>query len=176
MTNKNNMIEANQARQAFQQVAMDARRRGQEAYIRGVETNHRLREAREGARAAEDALRAAPVARMGRANPEEGEARIRDVAAGLWNQFGADRRSDGVPPDAGDQETYNVYMDEVPAGEEVDGEGGYAVQFRVAPNSTDEDDPENNAVLANLNLYDLIDLRDAIQLEIDNFVLAALEA
>jgi len=72
-------------------------------------------------------------------------------------------------------DTYNIYMDELPAGAEVDGEGGYEVEFRVAANSQDDGDPENNAVLAGLDLVDLINLRDAIQQEIDNFALLALE-
>jgi hypothetical protein len=73
-------------------------------------------------------------------------------------------------------ETYNIYMDELTTGTEADAEGGYEVQFRVVPGSTDEGDPENNAVLANLNLYDLIDLRDAIQQNVDDVAKATLEA
>jgi hypothetical protein len=73
-------------------------------------------------------------------------------------------------------ETYNVYMDESPAGTDVDGEEGYEVEFRVVPNSSDDGDPESNAVLAGLDLVDLINLRDALQQEIDNFALSALEA
>ena len=72
-------------------------------------------------------------------------------------------------------ETYNIYMDESPAGE-MNGEEGYEVEFRVVPNSTDDGDPENNAVLAGLDLVDLINLRDALQQEIDNYALTALEA
>ena len=72
-------------------------------------------------------------------------------------------------------DTYNIYMDELPAGAELDGDGGYEVEFRVAANSQDDGDPENNAVLAGLDLVDLINLRDAIQQEIDNFALMALE-
>lgn len=72
-------------------------------------------------------------------------------------------------------ETYNVYMDESPAGAEIDGEEGYEVEFRVVPGSSDDGDPENNAVLAGLDLVDLINLRDALQQEIDNFALSALE-
>lgn len=74
-------------------------------------------------------------------------------------------------------DTYNIYMDELTTGAELDGdgEGGYEVQFRVTPNSTDDGDPENNAVLANLNLYDLIDLRDAIQQIIDDVAMQTLE-
>jgi hypothetical protein len=73
-------------------------------------------------------------------------------------------------------DTYNIYMDEIPTGSELDGEAGFEVEFRVAANSDDDGDPENNAVLAGLDLVDLINLRDAIQSEIDNFALIALEA
>ena len=73
-------------------------------------------------------------------------------------------------------DTYNIYMDEIPTGSELDGEAGYEVEFRVTANSQDDGDPENNAVLAGLDLVDLINLRDAIQGEIDNFALTALEA
>ncbi len=72
-------------------------------------------------------------------------------------------------------ETYNVYMDESPEGE-PDGEDGYEVEFRVVPGSADDGDPESSAVLAGLDLVDLINLRDALQQEIDNFALGALEA
>ena len=73
-------------------------------------------------------------------------------------------------------ETYNIYMDESPTGEEMEGEEGFEVEFRVVPNSSDDGDPANNAVLAGLDLVDLINLRDAIQQEVDNYALAALEA
>lgn len=72
-------------------------------------------------------------------------------------------------------ETYNIYMDELPASTEQNGEGVYEVQFRVVPNSLDEGEPETNAVLANLNIYDLIDLRDAIQQVIDDIAISAIE-
>jgi len=72
-------------------------------------------------------------------------------------------------------ETYNVYMDESPASE-GDGDEGYEVEFRVVPNSSDDGDPETNAVLAGLDLVDLINLRDALQQEIDNYALGTLEA
>ncbi|MER3437060.1 MAG: hypothetical protein C4346_05350 [Chloroflexota bacterium] len=72
-------------------------------------------------------------------------------------------------------ETYNIYMDELPAGSEQNGEGLYEVQFRVVPNSMDEGEPETNAVLANLNIYDLIDLRDAIQQVLDDLAISAVE-
>ncbi|MGH2533058.1 MAG: hypothetical protein ACRDJW_12235 [Thermomicrobiales bacterium] len=73
-------------------------------------------------------------------------------------------------------DTYNIYMDESPVGSELDGDGDMEVEFRVVPNSTDDGDPEENAVLAGLDLVDLINLRDAIQQEIDNYALMALEA
>jgi len=73
-------------------------------------------------------------------------------------------------------ETYNLYMDEISSGSEQDGEGTYEVQFRIVPNSIDDGDPENNAVLANLNLLDLIDLRDAIQQMIDEVAMSSIEA
>ena len=71
-------------------------------------------------------------------------------------------------------DTYNIYMDELPGDD--DGEAGIEVDFRVVPNSQDDGDPENNAVLAGLDLVDLINLRDAVQQEIDSFALLALEA
>jgi hypothetical protein len=67
-------------------------------------------------------------------------------------------------------------MDEAPSGDEHDGEEGYEVEFRVLPDSADDGNPETNAVLAGLDLVDLINLRDALQQEIDNFALTALEA
>jgi hypothetical protein len=70
-------------------------------------------------------------------------------------------------------DTYNIYMDELPGDEESD--AGIEVDFRVVPNSQDDGDPENNAVLAGLDLVDLINLRDAVQQEIDSFALMALE-
>jgi hypothetical protein len=72
-------------------------------------------------------------------------------------------------------ETYNIYMDEAPAAD-ANGDEGWEVEFRVVGQSIDDGDPENNAVLAGLDLVDLINLRDALQQEIDNFALLALEA
>lgn len=73
-------------------------------------------------------------------------------------------------------DTYNVYMDEAPIAGDAEGEESWEVEFRVVPNSADDSDPENNAVLAGLDLIDLINLRDALQQEIDNFALSALES
>jgi hypothetical protein len=73
-------------------------------------------------------------------------------------------------------DTYNVYMDELPTGEEFDGEEMVEVEFRVVPGTDDDGDPESNAVIAGLDLVDLINLRDALQQEIDDYALAALES
>lgn len=73
-------------------------------------------------------------------------------------------------------ETYNIYMDETPAAGLDSEDEGVEVEFRVVPNGSDDGDPENNAVLAGLDLVDLINLRDALQQEIDNYALTALEA
>ena len=48
-------------------------------------------------------------------------------------------------------ETYNIYMDEAPVGSELDGEEELEVEFRVVPNSSDNGEPEDNAVLAGLD-------------------------
>ena len=71
-------------------------------------------------------------------------------------------------------DTYNIYMDETPVSAEMDGEASVEVEFRVVPGNADDGDPEN-AVLAGLDLLDLINLRDSIQVEIDNVALAAFE-
>jgi hypothetical protein len=73
-------------------------------------------------------------------------------------------------------ETYNIYMDELPTGQEIEGEETIEVEFRVVPGSTDDAEAESNAVIAGLDLVDLINLRDALQQEIDNYALSALEA
>lgn len=72
-------------------------------------------------------------------------------------------------------DTYNIYMDELPTGEEFDGEEMIEVEFRVVPNSEDDGDATSNAVIAGLDLVDLINLRDSLQQEIDNYALSALE-
>jgi hypothetical protein len=72
-------------------------------------------------------------------------------------------------------ETYNIYMDELPTGEEIEGEETIEVEFRVVPGSSDDAEAESNAVIAGLDLVDLINLRDALQQEIDNYALSALE-
>ncbi len=72
-------------------------------------------------------------------------------------------------------DTYNIYMDELPTGEAFDGEEMVEVEFRVVPGSQDDGDAETNAVIAGLDLVDLINLRDSLQQEIDNYALTALE-
>ncbi len=72
-------------------------------------------------------------------------------------------------------DTYNIYMDELPTGEAFDGEEMVEVEFRVVPGREDDGDAESNAVIAGLDLVDLINLRDALQQEIDNYALSALE-
>jgi hypothetical protein len=73
-------------------------------------------------------------------------------------------------------DTYNIYMDELPTGEEFDGDEMVEVEFRVVPGSQDDGNPETSAVIAGLDLVDLINLRDSIQQEIDNYALTALES
>jgi len=72
-------------------------------------------------------------------------------------------------------DTYNIYMDELPTGDEFNGEEMVEVEFRVVPGSEDDGDAESNAVIAGLDLVDLINLRDSLQQEIDNYALSALE-
>lgn len=73
-------------------------------------------------------------------------------------------------------DTYNIYMDELPTGDTYDGNEMIDVEFRVIPGSDDDGDPETNAVIAGLDLVDLINLRDALQQEVDNYALSALES
>lgn len=73
-------------------------------------------------------------------------------------------------------DTYNIYMDELPTGEEFDGEEMVEVEFRVVPATNDDGDAESTAVIAGLDLVDLINLRDALQQEIDDYALSALES
>jgi hypothetical protein len=70
-------------------------------------------------------------------------------------------------------ETYNIYMDETPVSGFDD--EAFEVEFRVVPSSRDDSD-QQEAVVAGLDLVDLINLRDALQQEIDNYALQALEA
>lgn len=70
--------------------------------------------------------------------------------------------------------TFNLYMDEVPE-ELVDGREAFSdVLFRLVPSVEDDENPED-AVLAGLDVYDLLDLRNAIQEVIDIFATASLD-
>ena len=72
-------------------------------------------------------------------------------------------------------DTYNIYMDEA-AADGLNGDTDLEVNFRVVAGSDDQDDAEENAVIVGLDLIDLMNLRDALQSEIDNFTLLAFEA
>ncbi len=71
-------------------------------------------------------------------------------------------------------DTYNIYMDEVSA-DGLNGESDLDIEFRVVPSTGDSSDGENEAVVVGLDLVDLINLRDALQMEIDNVALASFE-
>jgi len=75
--------------------------------------------------------------------------------------------------------TFNLYMDELPDDFGGDGEGEAdafgAVQFRLVPASEDDGNPEENAVLAGLDIYDLLELRNAIQEIVDVIATASLD-
>ena len=72
-------------------------------------------------------------------------------------------------------DTYNIYMDEA-AADGLNGDTDLEVNFRVVAASEDDGDAEENAVIVGLDLVDLLNLRDALQSEIDNFTLLAFEA
>lgn len=70
--------------------------------------------------------------------------------------------------------TFNLYMDEVPQ-ELAEGQESFSdVMFRLVPTIEDDADPEE-AVLAGLDVYDLLDLRNSIQEVIDVFATASLD-
>jgi hypothetical protein len=64
-------------------------------------------------------------------------------------------------------ETFNLYMDELSSDLNGDADKFVEVQFRIVAGNSDEGDPEADAVLAGLDIFDLIDLRDEIQGVID---------
>jgi hypothetical protein len=72
-------------------------------------------------------------------------------------------------------DTYNIYMDEASA-DGLNGDTDLEVNFRVVASAEDTDNAEENAVIVGLDLIDLLNLRDALQIEIDNFTLQAFEA
>jgi aryl carrier-like protein len=72
-------------------------------------------------------------------------------------------------------DTYNIYMDEASA-DGMNGDTDVDVNFRVVSASIDTEDAEENAVIVGLDLIDLMNLRDALQNEIDSFTLLQFEA
>lgn len=72
-------------------------------------------------------------------------------------------------------ETFNLYMDELSSDLNGDAERFVEVQFRIVPGSADEGDPETDAVLAGLDIFDLIDLRDELQSVIDALATSGFE-
>lgn len=72
-------------------------------------------------------------------------------------------------------ETFNLYMDELSSDVNGEAEKFVEVQFRIVPGSADEGNPEVDAVLAGLDLFDLIDLRDEIQSVIDALATSGFE-
>ena len=72
-------------------------------------------------------------------------------------------------------DTYNIYMDEASA-DGLNGDTDLEVNFRVVASAEDTENAEENAVIVGLDLIDLLNLRDALQIEIDNFTLQAFEA
>jgi hypothetical protein len=72
-------------------------------------------------------------------------------------------------------ETFNLYMDEISYGENGDGPGMGDIQFRIVPGSMDDGKPEVDAILAGLDLYDIMDLRNALQELIDVIAIAAID-
>jgi len=73
-------------------------------------------------------------------------------------------------------ETFNLYMDELSSDLNGDADRFVEVQFRIVPASADKGDAEVDAVLAGLDLFDLIDLRDEIQGVIDALATAGFES
>lgn len=73
-------------------------------------------------------------------------------------------------------ETFNLYMDELSSEVNGDSEKFVEVQFRIVPGSADEGDPEADAVLAGLDIFDLIDLRDELQGVIDALATSGFES
>lgn len=71
-------------------------------------------------------------------------------------------------------DTYNIYMDEA-ATDGLNGDTDLEVNFRVVSAGEDDGKPEDDAVIVGLDLVDLMNLRDALQIEIDSFTLLAFE-
>ena len=71
--------------------------------------------------------------------------------------------------------TYNIYMDEA-AADGLNGDTDLEVIFRVVLDQDDQGEPEQNAVIVGLDMVDLMNLRDAIQLALDDFNMMAFES
>ena len=71
--------------------------------------------------------------------------------------------------------TFNLYMDELPEDFGDDGDALGEIQFRLVPASEDDGNPEENAVLAGLDIYDLLELRNSIQEIVDVIATASLD-
>jgi hypothetical protein len=71
--------------------------------------------------------------------------------------------------------TFNLYMDELPDTYGEDSANFSEVQFRLVPASEDDGNPEENAVLAGMDIYDLLELRNSIQDVIDVIATASLD-
>lgn len=72
-------------------------------------------------------------------------------------------------------ETFNLYMDELASEVSGNADKFVEVQFRIMPAGADDGDPEVDAVLAGLDVFDLIDLRDEIQGVIDSMATAGFD-
>ena len=72
-------------------------------------------------------------------------------------------------------DTYNLYMDEIGDDYADNTESFSEVMFRLVPSSEDDGNPEENAVLAGLDIYDLLELRNAIQEVVDVIATASLD-
>lgn len=66
-------------------------------------------------------------------------------------------------------------MDEIPVGFGTGDDEFSEVQFRLVPASEDDGNPEEQAVLAGLDIYDLLELRNVIQEVVDIIATASLD-
>jgi len=71
--------------------------------------------------------------------------------------------------------TYNIYMEDA-SEDGLNGDTDLEVTFRVVLDQEDQGKPEENAVIVGLDMVDLMNLRDALQLALDDFNMMAYEA
>ncbi len=69
--------------------------------------------------------------------------------------------------------TFSIYMDE--AAFDFEGEQSWEVEWRIESLLEESGKLEDDALVAGLDLIDLINLRDALQHEIDKYALVTLE-